>query len=168
MRFLIHVIYFIIAIAIEAVSQKHATIKYVQDGDTYGVVVGGVFTTIRIVSVDAPEIANKHTGKEAQPFGDISKEIVRVYIDKKKVKVKLYGTDKYGRTLAEIWVNDGLKQRSLSNILVKNGLAWVNEDYIQNEKLKRILLSKQKFAKDNKMGLWADSTAIAPSEWRKK
>ena len=149
-------------------SQKSGTVKYVQDGDSFGMLIGGVFADVRLINADAPEIANKKYGKEAQPFGDITKEIVKNYIDKKKVKVKLYGTDKYGRTLAEVWVREGLKQRALSYVLVKNGLAWVNEEYITNVKLKRILLSKQAYAKKNKMGLWADSTAIAPSEWRKR
>jgi micrococcal nuclease len=148
-------------------SQRYGTVKYVYDGDSYGIVIGGILTKVRLINADCPEIANKYTKKEAQPYGDVAKKAVNQYLDKQRVKVKLYGNDKYGRTLAEVWLNENGKNRSLSYALIKGGLAWVNTEYIQNDSLKRILMSKQKHAQRYKIGLWADSTAIEPKEWRR-
>ena len=141
--------------------------KYVQDADSYGVTINGVFADIRLINADAPEIANKYTNKEAQPFGLMAKDSVAKYLKGKSVKVKLYGTDKYKRTLAEVYVKEGLfKNKSLSNLLIEKGWAWVNTEYIVNEKLLRILNSKQIKAKKLKLGLWALENPIEPKVLR--
>lgn len=163
----IKIVLLLLILAFTGTAQKLATIKHVQDGDSYSAVIGGAFVKLRLINADSPELANKYSGKGLQTYGDSAKDLAKYYLHKKTVKVKLYGNDQYGRTLAEVWVSVEGKQRSLSNLLIKNGYAWVNTDYIQNETLKRILLSKQEFAKKNKLGLWKYNSPIEPKEWRK-
>lgn len=58
-------------------------------------------------------------------------------------------TDKYGRTLAWVFVDDVLLQENL----VKQGyskVAYLYDTYAHNEKLKEA----EKYAKDNELGMW--------------
>jgi len=71
------------------------------------------------------------------------------------VTIKVYGTDRYGRTIGEVIVDDG---RSLSQELVKAGYAWWFFIYSDDEQL-GILEVQAKIAK---MGLWAGKNPIPP------
>ena len=66
--------------------------------------------------------------------------------------------DRWGRTLAECFVNN----ESLSRYLVKNGYAFDFKKYSKNK-----FSYEQKFAKDNKLGLWS-MEFIYPWEWRSR
>jgi endonuclease YncB( thermonuclease family) len=159
---------FLLLITTTAFSQlRTAVVKSVYDSDSYYVTINGVFTEIRLINADAPEVANKYTKKEAQPYALIAKDSVSKYLKGKSVKVRLHGTDKYKRTLAEVYVKVGKKYRALSYMLIAKGWGWVNTDYVKKSKLLRILNSKQVKAKKLKLGLWALENPIEPREWRK-
>jgi micrococcal nuclease len=94
-------------------SQLVGTVAYVIDGDS--AVLSdqtGSEMTIRLEGIDAPEID--------QPFGNESKRWLSDATANTSVRAIASGTDRYGRTLANLYVGD----RWLNHELVASGLAW--------------------------------------------
>ena len=73
----------------------------------------------RLYGIDAPEIRGE--GKE---IGFVSRDWLKERIEGKRVKLKLYGKDKYGRWLADVF----LKGEHINAALVEAGLA-IYRDY---------------------------------------
>jgi len=96
---------------------------YVLDGDTiyYGD-KGTAKLKIRIAGIDAPEIKHYSAGKfEDQAYGPEATQLGRAIVHRaKKVEYLPLGLDKYGRTLAHIFVDDKLYALEL----LKKGLAY--------------------------------------------
>ena len=89
------------------------------DGDTCTTKNG---EKIRLACIDAPEIA----GKNAEPMkAERSKEFLNNLVLNKKVFIKRINTDRYGRTVAEIFIDD----INIQKLLVNNGYAKVFEKY---------------------------------------
>ena len=89
------------------------------DGDTCTTKNG---EKIRLACIDAPEI----TGKNAEPKkAERSKEFLNNLVLNKKVFIKRINTDRYSRTVAEIFIDD----INIQKLLVNNGYAKVFEKY---------------------------------------
>ena len=89
------------------------------DGDTCTTKNG---EKIRLACIDAPEIASKN----AEPIkAERSKEFLNNLVLNKKVFIKRINTDRYGRTVAEIFIDD----INIQKLLVNNGYAKVFEKY---------------------------------------
>ena len=74
---------------------------YARDGDT--IVVSGV--PVRLNGIDAPETSKKkHV--PGQPFGRKAERYLAGLVLNKVVDIKGYGSDRYGRILAEIYIDD--------------------------------------------------------------
>jgi endonuclease YncB( thermonuclease family) len=99
------------------VSMDPAEIR-VEDGDT--LVYGE--TVIRIVGVDAPEIAHPEHGMDTgQPGGLEARHLaVRLLASAGRVEYLDCGEDRYGRTLAHVFVDGEL----LAVHLIRAGLAY--------------------------------------------
>jgi len=99
---------------------------YMVDGDTisYGEKgsAKGTRLQIRIAGIDTPEIKHYSAGKfEDQAFGPEATKAGREIIKAaKKIEYIDLGKDKYGRTLAYIFVDD----KSYEVEMIKRGLAW--------------------------------------------
>ena len=94
-------------------------IKNCYDGDTCTTESG---EKIRLACIDAPEIR----GKNADPLkAKASKEFINNLLSNKKVKIKRIDTDRYGRTVAEIFV----KGTNIQKLMVKNGFAKIYRKY---------------------------------------
>lgn len=78
----------------------------------------------------------------------------------KTINVARESKDQYGRTLAWLIVNGD----TINNTMVRDGFAWWYEYYCKDIK---ILERHQVNARKNKLGLYADSNAINPYEWRR-
>lgn len=130
-------------------STQSTTVTEVRDGDTIVLSSGMV---VRFKHIDAPEYD--------QPWGDKATEFVSMYALNKKVILKCYGKDKYGRTLAEVILPNG---RVLNELLVFKGLAWHYRRYSRNRHYRLL----EADARRCKRGIWSDSTAIPPWEWRR-
>ena len=77
---------------------------------------------IRLACIDAPEIK----GKNAEPIkAKKSKEFLSNLFLNKKVFIKRITTDIYGRTVAELFIDD----INIQKLLVNNGYAKVFEKY---------------------------------------
>ena len=91
-------------------------IKNCYDGDTCTTESG---EKIRLACIDAPEIR----GKNADPLkAKASKEFINNLLSNKKVKIKRIDTDRYGRTVAEIFV-EGTNIQKLSTTQLNMGIV---------------------------------------------
>jgi len=137
---------------------RSARVVSVADGDTITVLVtsGDDKRTekIRLRGVDCPE--------RAQPFGNKAKQLTSKLVSGKEVEIVpgKDGTDRYGRTIAEVRV-DG---RSLNEELLRAGLAWHYKQYDDSERYDAL----ERAARAAKLGLWAEADPIPPWEWRKR
>jgi micrococcal nuclease len=92
----------------------------VTDGDTIKVRGASGEMTIRLVGIDAPELSHKKR-VPGQPVSQQAKKHLGALVLSKAISIKNYGKDKYGRTLAEVFL-DG---RNINLEMVKAGLAEV-------------------------------------------
>ena len=77
----------------------------------------------------------------------------------KEVMLQTFGKDKYGRTLADVFLRDGT---NVNHTLVKDGWWWWYRKYAPGD---TVLEGLEKDAREAKKGLWADPQ---PWEWRKR
>lgn len=129
----------------------------VHDGDTIRVNCQGRQLKIRFACIDAPELT--------QPMGTQSKDYLRSLLadNSNKIKVNPITTDKYGRTVAELWGNNGLIQ----SLMVGKGMAYPYEKYKNDCINWQAVSSAGDFAKENHLGVWA-SNLEKPWDYRKK
>ena len=80
---------------------------------------------VRLAAVDCPEIAKPGKGLSGQPFGEEAKSFVVDSILGKRVRVRLLGTDRYGRVLGTVKYFNGFTKSDLGEELLKRGLAVV-------------------------------------------
>jgi len=125
----------------------------VNDGDTIKVLKDGQEVKIRLASIDCPE--------RGQPFSQRAKQFTSGLVFRKTVRVEPVTTDRYGRTVAWIYV-DGA---NVNHEIVKAGMGWWYRKYAPDDK---ILEKLEERAKQDRIGLWADPNPIPPWEWRKE
>lgn len=123
----------------------------VADGDTITVLRDKSPIKIRLHGVDAPE--------KAQPFGERAKQFTSSLVFGKEVRVEVVTRDKYGRTVARVYVAD----RCLNEELLAAGLGWWYRPYSPTDKKLAQLEAGAKLAK---RGLWAEANPTPPWDWR--
>jgi len=107
---------------------------------------------VRVAGVDCPE--------KGQPFGAKAKQFAADLVFGRSAQIKVYGRDRYGRTLGDAILADG---RALSRELVKAGYAWWYRAFSKDKKLEAL----EAEARLAKRGLWADPHPVAPWDWRR-
>lgn len=130
-------------------------VSYVYDGDTIAVTppAGGDQVRVRLLGVDAPEVAHAQDGSLAQAYGEEAKNalalrlpigsLVRLETDRQRY-------DRYGRTLAYVWDRQG---RMVNEWLLDNG--WAREKhYRPNLRYRGRLRKAQQRARSRALGLW--------------
>lgn len=123
----------------------------VKDGDTIVILTSEKLQVIvRLDSIDAPE--------KKQDYGNAAKKALSSLVFKKTVTVDSHKTDRYGRTVGEIW----LDKRLVNLEMVKNGMAWVYVKYARNP----VYFEAEVDAKANKLGLWSLPNPQSPWEFR--
>ena len=130
----------------------------VVDGDTFWANDGspkGI--KVRFIGVNAPE-SRKTFNKDIQYFGQEAKEYLTGMLTGKKVRLVLDvdSLDKYGRTLAYVYLEDGT---FVNADLVKNGYAQVMT-IPPNVKHANEFVQLQREARENKRGLWKDEEEV--------
>lgn len=124
------------------------------DGDTIRVIINNTDTKVRLLAVDTPEsvstkVDDEYYGKEASEYtcNLITKaKLIELEYDDNSDK-----TDKYGRTLAWVFVDSKLLQESI----IRNGygeVAYLYDDY----KYTSVLKDSEILAKKEKLGIWKD------------
>ena len=131
------------------------TVTKVVDGDTIVITHNEKKERIHLYGIDGPEIS--------QPFGEVTKYLTNLFVFGETVKVIPVITAENGEIMALIYFLDG---RCLNEALVRSGMAWViRENCIINECDKWLILEEK--ARKKGFGLWQNSGAIPPREFRK-
>ena len=123
----------------------------VTDGDTIKVLQDGKQVKVRLAAIDCPE--------KGQPYGQAAKKFTIDLVAGRIVKVWPTDTDRYGRTIAFVFVG-GI---DLNKELLKAGLAWHYKQYSRDPELAKLEFE----ARAKKVGLWIEPGAVAPWKWRK-
>ncbi|HEY9712572.1 MAG TPA: thermonuclease family protein [Chroococcales cyanobacterium] len=125
-----------------------AKVVAVKDGDSLTILRGQEKQKVIMYGIDCPEIG--------QDFGDQAKSFTDQCCYNKVVTIQEHGTDKLGRTVAEVILSDGA---DLNKELVKRGLAWWSDKFAPGD----ATLSKlQTDAKTQKLGLWSSDKPVPP------
>lgn len=147
-------------IDLEEISDKENVIKNeelykvikVVDGDTIVVLYQNNEEKIRLIGVNTPESVDHR--RKVECFGKEASSYTKELLENRSVKLEFDNSqgkrDKYGRLLAYIFRDDGL---FVNLELIKNGYG---HEYTYNIPYKYIndFKAAQKFAKENKLGLW--------------
>lgn len=106
---------------------------------------------IRFDQIDAPE--------QGQDFGNTAKQTLSKLIFGKMVGLKTKEQDKYGRTVAEVFVDD----KNINKEMVALGMAWAYREYLKDNEY----LELETTARRKSLGLWSQPNAIYPSDFRR-
>jgi micrococcal nuclease len=123
----------------------------VVDGDTIQVCcIGWKREKVRYIGVNTPE--TKHPTRGVEYFGKEASEANRKLVDGKTVRLEfdVQQLDKYGRTLAYVYLEDGT---FVNAWLVENGYAMVMT-FPPNVKHEALFRRLQREAREGKRGLW--------------
>ena len=124
----------------------------VSDGDTITIMMNGEKQKIRLYGVDTPEMD--------QSFGTEAKQFLSDQILNRDVEIEVKDTDRYKRLVAIVYLND----KSMNELLLKEGWAWWYEAYAKKEcKYKEL----QEEAQRRKRGMWRNKGNIPPWEFRR-
>ncbi|KAE9614973.1 hypothetical protein Lal_00048306 [Lupinus albus] len=107
---------------------------------------------IRLRGIDAPE--------SSMPFGKEAKAELTKIVQNRSLRVLIYGEDRYGRSVGDIYCNGMFVQE----FMLKKGLAWHYTAYDKRPELE----TWEKEARAKKVGLWASKNPEKPWEWRKE
>jgi endonuclease YncB( thermonuclease family) len=130
----------------------------VHDGDTLRVRSSdGQVLKVRFACIDAPELK--------QPMGEESRNYLRSMINEAggKVKVQIVDTDRYGRSVAELWTKSGLLQSRMAGA----GMAFAYDQYSKNCPNWDAVKSSEKSAMEFKLGVWRSPNFERPWDYRK-
>lgn len=97
--------------------------------------------------------------KKDQPFAREAGRHTAKMVSRKKIKVRVYGKDKYGSKTGLVFADGVLVNESL----IKKGLAWQYRNYCK-ESFCKAWLSFEEKAKKSKIGLWKHTNPIPPWE----
>lgn len=130
-----------------------AKVVGITDGDTIVVLTSDKQQIkIRLEGIDCPE--------SKQDYGERAKQATSDLCFGKEVKIQKSGEDRYGRTLAYIYVGDICVNKELLSL----GMAWHYKQYNKDQELARL----ETEAREKKNGLWSQLNPIAPWDFRHK
>lgn len=126
---------------------RRVKVGRVVDGDTIELTDG---TKVRLIGINTPETVDPRRpvqayGKEASDFTHALLEGQEILLQEGRAP-----RDKYGRTLAWLWLTDG---RFVNALLVQQGYAQVST-YADNPDNADLLLACQREAREANRGLW--------------
>ena len=130
----------------------------VYDGDTFRAInpTTREEIKIRMACIDAPE--------KKQDLGIASRDYLRSLLNKNpNQKVD---TDRYGRTVALVFVPDGNKEIAVNADMVQHGMAYFYRQYAKNCEQKEVYEAAEKSAMASKVGVWKHND-LKPWEYRK-
>jgi micrococcal nuclease len=129
----------------------------VVDGDTVALQEEhGDIHKIRLAGIDAPE--------SRQPFGQQAADLLRGLVLGEHVRTLSYKNDRYGRTIATIFLHD----QDINLAIIDAGFAWHYKKYASEQPRSEALAyaRSELKARQKKLALWSDEAPIAPWEWR--
>ena len=131
----------------------YAKVVGIQDGDSIVILTeDNLQLKIRLEGIDCPELY--------QDFGQNAKQATTALCFNKKVRIKKSGVDRYGRTLAYVYVGS----LCINNELLRQGMAWHYKEYNHDLALAEL----EEVAHKKKIGLWSQPEPVSPWDWRCK
>lgn len=123
----------------------------VVDGDTYKIKYNGEEKKVRLIGVDTPESVHPDSSKNSD-YGKKASNYVKELIENKYVSLEfdVSVTDKYGRLLAYIYLENG---EMLNEKLLKEGYAKI-ATYPPDVKYVDTFTALQEEAKNSRVGFW--------------
>jgi len=164
MRF--KIILFLIFISISAAAGEKVVVKRIVDGDTIHVISGKDTLKIRLIGIDTPESRENNkalrdsnrSGKDVDTIlsqgrkaSDFLKSVLKNG-DTVSLEFDVVKSDKYGRTLAYVYLSDG---RFLNDLIISSGYAFPLT-IPPNVKYRDLFLKSFQIAREKKIGLWAE------------
>lgn len=136
------------------IEENTYTVTSVIDGDTFKINYNGKQEKVRLIGVDTPESVHPDSTKNTS-YGNIASNYTKSLIEAKTIKLEfdVSQTDKYGRLLAYVYLENG---EMLNEKLLKNGFARV-ATYAPNVKYAEKFKALQEEARKNKIGFWAEN-----------
>ncbi len=133
----------------------------VYDGDTLRVLCNGQELKIRFACIDAPE--TKQAG------GIEARDHLRSLLANSgnQVKVNSITTDRYDRTVAELFFLRGNQWQPVQEYQAKEGMVWGYEKYKSDCPSWEAIATAQQQAQAANKGLWAGNPT-PPWEWRRQ
>jgi micrococcal nuclease len=129
----------------------------VGDGDTIRVTTAtGQKATVRLACIDAPETAQGQSGADAT-------QGLRRLLASGRLELRPQTTDKYGRTVAEIFAGG----RNVNLELVRMGLAYVYRDYLGGCDANSYLEAEAQ-AERYRQGVWRWGNVVKPWDFRRQ
>jgi micrococcal nuclease len=135
-------------------SDGYMLIKKFVDGDTFWVDDGSEKgLKIRLIGVNTPETV--HPQKPVEFYGIEAANYIKEILDGKKVRLEfdVAEKDKYGRTLAYVFLKDGT---FINAELLKNGYGSVMT-IPPNVKYAEYFVELEREARENNRGLWDEN-----------
>ena len=146
------VVWALLSVSSASADEFEAKVIGVTDGDTITVLGKEGPIKIRLANIDCPE--------HNQAFGQKAKLFTAECVFGQVVTVDSQGTDRYGRTIAEVLPRNG--SMDLNHQLVANGYAWVYRKYCRDQ----LFYELEAKARSAHLGLWADKEPVAPWQFR--
>ncbi len=127
---------------------EYAVVTKIIDGDTIQIDTG---QKVRYIGVNTPETHHPQKGQEC--FGLQASEANKKLVEGKKVRLEkdISDTDRYGRLLRYVWVEDTLVNESL----VRNGFAYASS-YPPDIHKQELFRAAENQARTDNIGLWKD------------
>lgn len=140
------------------------------DGDTLAVLMNGKSVTLRLIGLDTPETVDPR--KPVQCFGKAASDKAKEMLAGKIVRLEFdasQGTlDKYGRTLAYVFLPDPSTSLGTSGIFFNEYMisAGYAHEYTYNlpYKYQTEFKAAESRAREEKKGLWADDTCAGDTK----
>lgn len=125
----------------------------VSDGDTFTCLDdSNTQIKVRMNQIDAPE--------SGQDYGSVAKQALSDHIYGQSVGLVVTGTDRYSRTLAEVYrLSD---EQNINKLMVRDGMAWAYTEYLNDYEYTEL----ESVARSSGVGLWAHPNPVYPSVWR--
>ncbi|HEY4513751.1 MAG TPA: thermonuclease family protein [Candidatus Paceibacterota bacterium] len=142
-------------------NEKYYQVVKVIDGDTVVLSVDGKNITVRLIGLDTPETSDPR--KPVQCFGKEASQKAEAILRGQNVRIEFDPTqgslDKYGRTLAYIFLSDG---RLFNKLMIEGGYG---HEYTYNlpYKYQKEFREAEYDARENKRGLWSDAACTQES-----
>jgi micrococcal nuclease len=154
---------FLLLVTVASCLAQDYQVSRVVDGDTIIVNKGTTKLTIRLVSIDAPEVSHaKH--EPGQPFSQQSTKHLAGLVLNKTVDIKSHGPDRYGRTLGEVFLNGN----NINLEMVKSGLAEVYRGTPAKGQNMEPYWKAEEEARKLGKGMWVlGAKYVSPREWRR-
>ena len=137
-------------------------VRSVIDGDTIVVQSGWSPETLRLDGIDCPEFD--------QPWGDCARDGLIKLVGGRTVHYQRHGVDRYGRTLAALYVWDREESVWLNvNLrMVMLGHAWISPTLPKHlpASRKKEFLAVSRWARRKRVGLWNSASPVPPWQWR--